>query len=74
MHLFNAHLAGLSESSVSLVLLELTTEFFSMHHYAYAQFPLGRASQTSSEYLSATVFFSTALPPRYLATLKVFLL
>jgi hypothetical protein len=28
MHLLNAHLAELSESSVILVLLELTTEFY----------------------------------------------
>jgi hypothetical protein len=60
-HLLNAHLAELSESSVILVLLELTAEFLSMHLCAYAQCPLGRASQNSSVILSATVFFSHSL-------------
>jgi hypothetical protein len=64
MPLLNAHLAELSESLVIMFLLsELTTEFFSMHHYACAQCPLGRALQNSSEILYATLFFSTALPP-----------
>jgi hypothetical protein len=50
MHLLNALLAELSESLVILVLLsELTTEFFSMHHYAYAQCPLGRALRILSD-------------------------
>jgi hypothetical protein len=52
MHLLNAHLAELSESSVILVLLSgLTAEFLPMHHYTYAQCPLGRASQDSQQSL-----------------------
>jgi hypothetical protein len=56
MHPLNAHLAELSESSVILVLLELTTEFYLCALLALARCPLGRASQNSSELLSATVF------------------
>jgi hypothetical protein len=70
IHLLNAHLAELSESSVILVLLELTTEFFYLHPYAYSQCPLDRALQNSSEILSATVLPYTALPPRYSKTLR----
>jgi hypothetical protein len=74
IRLLNAHLVELSESSVILVLLELTTEFFSMHHCAYAQCPLGRASQNSLEILSATVFFSHSLASKVFNNLEVFLL
>jgi hypothetical protein len=74
MHPLNAHLAELSESSVILVLSKLTAEFFSMHHCAYAQCPLGRASQNSSELLSATVFFSHSLASKVFSNLEVFLL
>jgi hypothetical protein len=72
LHLLNAHLAELSESSVILVLLELTTEFFSMHHCAYAQCPLGRASQNSSEILSATVSLIHSLASKVFNNLEVF--
>jgi hypothetical protein len=54
MHLLNAHLEELSESSVILVLLELTGEFLSMYHRALVQCPPGRASQNSSELLSSS--------------------
>jgi hypothetical protein len=44
MHLLNALLENLLESLAIIVLLsELTADIFSMHHYAYAQFPLGKA-------------------------------
>jgi hypothetical protein len=73
LHLLNAHLAELSESSVILVLLpELTTEFFSMHHCAYAQCPLGRASQNSSEILSATMSLPHSLASKVFNNLEVF--
>jgi hypothetical protein len=73
LHLLNAHLAELSESSVILFLLpELTTEFFPMHHCAYAQCPLGRASQNSSEILSATVSLIHSLASKVFNNLEVF--
>jgi hypothetical protein len=59
---------------VILILLpELTTEFFSMHHCAYAQCPLGRASQNSSELLSATVSLLHSLASKVFNNLEVFL-
>jgi hypothetical protein len=72
LHLLNAHLAELSESSVILVLSELTAEFFSMHPCAYAQCPLGRASQNSSELLSATVSLLHSLASKVFNNLEVF--
>jgi hypothetical protein len=60
MHLLNALLAELSKSLMILVLLsELTIEFFSMHHYAYAQCPLGRAL---TELLRGSVFCALLAP------------
>jgi hypothetical protein len=55
MHSLDAHLAELSESSVILILPELSTEFFPMHHCSYAQCPLGRAPQNPHRILSVTV-------------------
>jgi hypothetical protein len=105
MHLLNAHLAELSESSVILFFPELSAEFFlvhslhllnahlaellrilsdsgfllnsqqsssSMHHCAYAQCPLGRASQNSSELLSATVSLLHSLASKVFNNLEVF--
>jgi hypothetical protein len=74
MHLLNAHLAELSESSVILVLLELTAEFFSMHslctmlnaHLA----ELHRTPQRFCLQLCSSPY--TALPPRYSTTLRSF--
>jgi hypothetical protein len=57
---------------VILTFVELTTEFFLNATCVYAQCPLGRALQNSQEFLSATVFFSTALPPEVFNNLKVF--
>jgi hypothetical protein len=64
---------SLTKSSVILILLsELTTEFFPMHHYAYAQCPPGRALQNSSELLSATVFLLHSLASKVFNNLEVF--
>jgi hypothetical protein len=73
MHLLNAHLAELSESLVILSLLsELTTEFFLCALLAPAQCPLGRASQNSSELLSATVSLPHSLASKVFSNLEVF--
>jgi hypothetical protein len=69
MHPLNAHLAELSESSVILVLLELTTEFYLCALLALARCPLGRASQNSSELLSATVSLSHSLASKVFSNL-----
>jgi hypothetical protein len=71
LHMLNAHLAELSESSVILFLLELTVEFLSMHLCAYAQCPLGRALQNSQQSFCLQLCLSyTTLPPRYSVTLR----
>jgi hypothetical protein len=55
-HSLNAHLAELSESSVILFLLELLNKVLLCAFLAPARCPLGRASQNSSELLSAIVY------------------
>jgi hypothetical protein len=73
-HSLNAHLAELSESSVIMFLLELTAEFYLCALLALAQCPLGRASQNSSELLSATVSLLHSLTSKVFNNLEVFLL
>jgi hypothetical protein len=73
MHLLNAHLAELSESSVILVLLELTAEFLLYALLALARCPPGRAShRTPQRFLSATVFLSHSLASKVFNNLEVF--
>jgi hypothetical protein len=69
-HLLNALLAEYQESSVILSSYELTAEIFLCALLAPAQCPPGKAVQNSSEILSATVFFSTALPPEVFNNIK----
>jgi hypothetical protein len=72
LHLLDAHLAECLESSVTLTFIELTVEFFFNATFAYAQCPLGRDLQNSSEILYATIFFSTACLLRCSVTSQVF--
>jgi hypothetical protein len=75
MHLLNAHLAELSESSVILVLFLNSQQSSSSVHpcTVHAQCPLGRASQNSSEILSATVSLPHSLASKVFNNLEVFL-
>jgi hypothetical protein len=73
LHWLNAHLAELHRTLSDSDSSELTTEFFSMHHCAYAQCPLGRALQNSSELLSATVSLIYSLASKVFSNLEVFL-
>jgi hypothetical protein len=60
-------------SSELLSSSELTTEFFSVHSLHWLNAHLAELYRTQREFLSATVFFSTALPPEVFNNLKVFL-
>jgi hypothetical protein len=64
MHLLNALLAELSESLVILVLLLNSQQSSSsVHSLHWLNAHLAELYRTPQRFLSATVFFSTALPP-----------
>jgi hypothetical protein len=73
MHLLNAHLVELSESSVILFLLtELIAEFLQMHHYAYAMPTWQSSIELTTEFLSATVSLIHNLASKVFNNLEVF--
>jgi hypothetical protein len=71
MHLLNAHLAELSESSVILFLLKNSQQSSSsMHHLHLLNAHLAELHRTPQSFCLQLCLSYTALPPRYSTTLR----
>jgi hypothetical protein len=73
IHLLNAHLAELSESSVILVLpFELTLEFLQLHLVPVLNAHLAELYRIHNRILSATVSLIHSLASKVFSNLEVF--